>query len=72
MSRAGNGWGHAPMERFMATLQTEWVHHRQDATRAETRRDLFDYIESFDNRQRLHSALGYVSPAQVESQFSRQ
>ncbi|MCC6442069.1 MAG: DDE-type integrase/transposase/recombinase [Armatimonadetes bacterium] len=52
-SRAGNGWDNAPMERFMATLKTEWVHHRHDATRAQARQDLFKYMETFDNRQRL-------------------
>ncbi|MFG1229412.1 IS3 family transposase, partial [Xanthobacter wiegelii] len=40
--------------------------HRLYATRAEARRDLFGYIEGFDNPRRLHSALGYISPAERE------
>jgi len=44
----------------------ERVHHRLYATRAEARRDLFGYIEGFYNPRRLHSALGYISPAEME------
>jgi putative transposase len=66
MSRKGNCWDNAPMESFFHTLKTERVHHRVYATRAEARRDLFGYIEGFYNSRRLHSALGYVSPADAE------
>lgn len=54
------------MESFFHTLKTERVHHRLYATRAEARRDLFGSIEGFDNPRRLHSALGYISPAEME------
>lgn len=66
MSRKGNCWDNAPMESFFHTLKTERVHHRVYATRAQARRDLFAYIEGFYNSRRLHSALGYISPADAE------
>ena len=47
-------------------LKTERVHHRVYATRDQARRDLFGYIEGFYNPRRLHSALGYISPADME------
>ena len=66
MSRKGNCWDNAPMESFFATLKKELVHHEKYATRAEARRSIFEYIETFYNRVRLHSSLGYVSPEQFE------
>ena len=64
MSRKGNCWDNAPTESFFATLKKELVHHEHYRTHAEARQSLFKYIEVFYNRQRSHSALGYVSPAQ--------
>jgi putative transposase len=66
MSRKGNCWDNAPMESFFHSLKTEQVHHRDYQTRDEARRDIFEYIEVFYNRQRRHSTLGYLSPAQFE------
>ncbi len=66
MSRKGDCWDNAPMESFSHTLKTERVHHRVYATTTEARRDLFGYIEGFYNPRRLHSALGYISPAEAE------
>jgi putative transposase len=66
MSRKGNCWDNAPMESFFHSLKTELVHHRDYQTRDEARRDIFEYIEVFYNRQRRHSTLGYLSPAQFE------
>ena len=66
MSRKGNCWDNAPMESFFHTLKTELVHHRDYLTRDDARRDIFEYIEVFYNRQRRHSTLGYLSPAQFE------
>ena len=66
MSRKGDCWDNAPMESFFHTLKTERVHHRAYATRDQARRDLFQYIEGFYNPRRLHSALGYISPAEAE------
>ncbi len=66
MSRKGDRWDNAPMESFFHTLKTERVHHRVYATRDQARRDLFGYIEGFYNPRRLHSALGYISPADAD------
>ncbi len=66
MSRRANPLDNAPMESFFHTLKTELVHHRTYATRNEAKRDLFAYMEEFYNRRRLHSALGYRTPAQAE------
>ena len=66
MSRKGNCWDNAAMESFFGTLKQELVHRETYATREEARRSLFEYIEVFYNRQRLHSTLGYLSPVQYE------
>ncbi len=70
MSRKGDCWDNAPMESFFGTLKKELVHHRKFRTRAEARRDIFDYIEVFYNRERLHSSLGYLSPLNYEKQIA--
>jgi putative transposase len=57
----------APMESFFHTLKTERVHHRQYATRAETQRDIFAYIEGPYNRTRRHSP---ISPIAMELKSS--
>jgi putative transposase len=64
MSRKGNCWDNAPMESFFNSLKNERTHEQRYATREEARQDTFEYIETFYNRSRRHSALGYVSPAQ--------
>jgi len=66
MSRKADCFDNAPMESFFHTLKTELVHHRQYATQDEARRDIFAFIEGFYNRTRLHSAIGYISPIQME------
>ncbi|MCP4208905.1 MAG: IS3 family transposase [Shimia sp.] len=68
MSRRGNCYDNAMKESFFATLKTECA-SAPFTTRAEARSAIFEYIEVFYNRQRLHSALGYLSPAQFEQQF---
>jgi transposase InsO family protein len=68
MSDAGNCYDNAPMESFIGTLKTECVTY-QIATRAEARLAIFEYIEVWYNRQRLHSSLGYVPPAEFERQY---
>jgi transposase InsO family protein len=70
MSGTGNCYDNAPMESFFHTLKVELVHQRRWATRDEARRDLFAYIEGYYNRQRIHSALGYVTPEQAEHQMA--
>lgn len=70
MSRTGCCYDNAPMESFFHTLKVELVHQRQWATRDQARRDLFAYIEGYYNRQRIHSALGYITPEQAERKAS--
>jgi transposase InsO family protein len=67
MSRRGNALDNAPIESFFSRLKNELIHHRHYRTRAEARRDIFEYIEVFYNRQRVHSALGYRSPIEFEA-----
>lgn len=66
MSRKGDCWDNAVAESFYSTLKCELIHQRKFATRAEARREIFDYIEVFYNRQRIHSSLGYNTPAGLE------
>ena len=66
MSRKADCYDNAPMESFFHTLKTELVHHRNYKTRAEAQRDIFAYIEGFYNRTRLHSAIGYIAPIEME------
>jgi len=68
MSRKGNCWDNAVSESFFHTLKTEQVHHQTYQTRAEARQAIFEYIEVFYNRERLHSANGYMSPVDYELQ----
>ena len=72
LSRKGNCYDNAPMERVWGTLKTELVHHRRDTTREQARREMTAYIEVFDNRQRRHSRLGNCSPATVAQHWVRQ
>ena len=58
------------MESFFHTLKTELVNHQQYATREQARQSIFEYIEVFYNRKRLHSALGYLSPEAFEAQIN--
>jgi putative transposase len=67
MSRKANCWDNAPMESFFGTLKTELVHQREYPDRDAARRDLFAYIEGYYNRQRIHSAIGYITPDQAEA-----
>jgi transposase InsO family protein len=69
MSRHGNCLDNAPMESFFYTLKVELVHQRRWVTRDEARRDMFAYVEGYYNRQRIHSALGYLTPEQAERQM---
>jgi len=74
MSRAGNPYDNAAMESFMATYKRECVAQVREAggyaTHAEATADLFDYVETYYNRERLHSALGYKSPVDFENQLN--
>ena len=55
------------MESFFASLKTEHVHQLRFRTREEARAAVFEYIEIFPNRQRLHSAIGYRTPAEART-----
>jgi transposase InsO family protein len=66
MSRKGNCWDNAVMESFYRTLKVELIYLKKYETRMEAKRDIFEYIEIFYNRERLHSFLGYNSPEEYE------
>lgn len=66
MSRRGNCWDNAVAESFFASLETELLDEMKGATREEVGQAVFDYIERYYNRQRLHSTLGYKTPVNFE------
>ena len=67
MSRKGNCWDNAPMERFFRSLKTEALNGMRFATRASARLEVLDYI-TYYNCHRLHSSLGYLSPMSYEKE----
>ncbi len=67
VSRKGECWDNAVAESFYATIKRELINDRAWPTRAGLHRAVFDYIEGWYNTRRLHSALGYLSPAEYES-----
>ena len=71
MSRRGDCWDNAVAESFFATLKKELVHGENWRTREEARSALFEYIEVWYNRERRHSSLGYLSPAEYEEKNFR-
>jgi putative transposase len=70
MSRKANPYDNAIMESFFATLKTECFQNQIPKSRREAKLILFDYIETFYNRYRLHSALQYQSPLEFENNFT--
>jgi transposase InsO family protein len=70
MSGKGNCYDNAAMEAFWSTLKTEMIHQSHFESLAQARLAVFDYIETFYNRQRLHSALGFKSPVEFEQQLT--
>jgi putative transposase len=70
MSRKGNCYDNAVTESFFGTMKRELTHHERYATREEAHQSLFEYIEVFYNRRRLHSTLGYRSPAEYELRYA--
>ncbi len=66
MGRAGSALDNAISESFVATLKVELVHSCRFPTREAARSAIFEYLEAFYNRRRLHSSLGYVSPERFE------
>jgi transposase InsO family protein len=66
MSRKGNCWDNAVIESFFGTLKAELCDRRSFKSRQEAKTEIFEYMEVFYNRQRLHSSLGYISPENFE------
>ena len=69
LSRPRQCWDNAVAESFFSSLKLELVHRRPWATRESARRAIFEYVEVFYNRRRLHSSLGYLTPAEYESRM---
>ncbi len=67
MGSRGDCWDNAVAESFFATIKKELIHRRSWPTRGELQTEVFDYIETFYNRQRRHSTLGQLSPAAFET-----
>ncbi|AFV02718.1 hypothetical protein DHBDCA_p1692 [Dehalobacter sp. DCA] len=65
MSRKGNCYDNAPMESFWGKLKTEWLNDMHFKTRDEARSAVFEYIELFYNRNRIHSSNDYIAPLKV-------
>jgi transposase InsO family protein len=70
MSRRGNCYDNATMAAFWSTLKHELIYRRRFATRDDATTAIFDYVECFYNRTRLHSALGFKSPLAYESDLN--
>ena len=66
MSRKGNCWDNAPVERFFSSLKREWTGDRLYRTRQEAIADVREYVAVYYNSQRLHSTLGYKTPMDYE------
>jgi len=66
MSRKGNCWDNAVSESFFHTLKTELTHHIKFKSKEEAKQAIFEYIEVFYNRVRMHSANDYLSPVEFE------
>lgn len=72
MSRKGNCWDNAVAESFFHTLKTELVYHEIYETKSQANQSIFEYIEVFYNRQRMHSANNNLSPVEFENKMSRE
>jgi putative transposase len=70
MSRVAQCWDNAPVESFFASLKRELVHDERYTTHDEARASIFEYVETFYNRVRRHSSLGYASPAEFERTYN--
>lgn len=66
MSGVAQCWDNAPVESFFASLKRELVHDEKYTTRGQAKASIFEFIETFYNRVRRHSSLGFVSPVEFE------
>lgn len=71
MSRKGNCWDNAVSESFFGTIKKEMIYHEKFKTREAARIAIFDYIEIFYNRNRIHSALNYLTPESFEQKIEQ-
>jgi transposase InsO family protein len=71
MSRKGNCWDNAVVESFFHTLKVELTHSMQYSTREYAKQSIFEYIEVYYNRKRMHSSVKYMAPLTFESQFEK-
>ena len=71
MSRAGNCWDNAPVERFFGSLKREWTGDRLYRTRQEAIADVREYVAVYYNSKRLHSTLGYTTPLNYEKNLNK-
>lgn len=67
MSRKGDCWDNSVAESFFSTLKKEMIYHVRLETREQASREIFEFVEVFYNRRRLHSYLGYMSPVEFET-----
>ena len=72
MNGVGSWYDNAPMESFFASLKKERVYRTSYATREQAMLDIFAYTESFYNRHRRHSSLGYCCPVTFEQLYYQQ
>lgn len=70
MSRKGNCWDNAVAESFFATIKNELIYRHRWSSRTDLRAAVFEYIEVFYNRRRLHSSNGYKTPAEIENDYN--
>lgn len=70
MSRKGNCWDNAPMESYFSSMKTELGFELPPPTRQACHDEIFEYIEAFYNRERLHSSIGYMSPDELERKLA--
>jgi len=71
MSRKGNCWDNAPVERFFSSLKREWTGNRLYRTRFEVIADVREYVAVYYNSRRLHSTLGYTTPMEYEKGLNK-
>ena len=72
MGSVASPWDNAPTESFMGILKRERAHRRTFETREQAQLEMFEYIETFYNRPRMHSALGFMSPMEFEGKMAKE